>query len=435
MIVFVNCKMLAKTRMSGVYSGKTKRAVSFPGPVEGHREPSLQNHRHEETTMQLTTPKLFREILIFLAALFAVSGAIGQEKYPQRPIEFVVPWGPGGGADQLARKLGKLLEADLKTSFPVINVPGATGNTGMTKLLSGQSDGYAMAILIGDTAATLVAGGARWKLADVTPLAIAIRQPSGLFVKADSRFKTWNDVVAEAKAKPGTLKVAILGFGSADDITLNFLAGKGIKMIGVPFASPGERYSSILGGHADLLFEQAGDIHSFLNSKQMRPLISFGEERMEEFPDVPSSKEAGLEIYLPQFRSLVMKAGTDPQRVKLVADAIARAVKNRGVHGLPQGVDGAQGQLPRRRRGAELHRRRNRHHAEVRPQEVRRPPPDANRHAEPPAARFALHRGATGRDVPLPGGGAHRFSGGAGTDRAGLLAQVHPGAARAGLRL
>jgi len=173
-----------------------------------------------------------------------------------------------------------------------------------------------------------VAGGARWKLADVTPLAIAIRQPSGLFVKQDSRFKTWNDVVAEAKAKPGTLKVAILGFGSADDITLNFLAGKGIKTIGVPFASPGERYSSILGGHADILFEQAGDIHSFLSSKQMRPLIVFGEERMEEFPDVPSSKEAGLEIYLPQFRSLVMKAGTDPQRVKLVADAIARATKS-----------------------------------------------------------------------------------------------------------
>jgi tripartite-type tricarboxylate transporter receptor subunit TctC len=278
--------------------------------------------------MKLSTQKLFREVLFFLAALFAATGAIGQEKYPQRPIEIIVPWGPGGGADQLARKLGKLLEADLKTSFPVINVPGATGNTGMTKLLSGQADGHAMAILIGDTAATLVAGGARWKLADVTPLAIAIRQPSGLFVKADSRFKTWADVVAEAKAKPGTLKVAILGFGSADDLTMNFLTGKGIKMIGVPFASPGERYSSILGGHADLLFEQAGDINSFLSSKQMRPLIFFGEERAEEFPDIPSSKEAGLEIYLPQFRSLVMKAGTDPQRVKLIADAIARAAKS-----------------------------------------------------------------------------------------------------------
>ena len=276
--------------------------------------------------MQTMTDKFLRSAC--LALMVAAGGAGAQEKYPQRPIEIIVPWGPGGGADQLARKLGKLLEADLKTSFPAINVPGATGNTGMTKLLSAPADGYSMAILIGDTAATLVSGGARWKLADVVPLGIAIRQPSGLFVKQDSRFKTWNDVVAEAKAKPGTLKVAILGFGSADDMTMNFLAGKGIKMIAVPYASPGERYTSILGGHADLLFEQAGDIHSFLDSKQMRPLLFFGEERPEEFPDVLSSKEAGLEIYLPQYRSLVVKAGTDPQRVKLLADAIARAAKS-----------------------------------------------------------------------------------------------------------
>ncbi|TRZ65097.1 MAG: tripartite tricarboxylate transporter substrate binding protein [Rhodocyclaceae bacterium] len=275
--------------------------------------------------MQTLTDKLLRSAC--LALMVAATSASGQEKYPQRPIEIIVPWGPGGGADQLARKLGRMLEADLKTSFPVINVPGATGNTGMTKLMSAPADGYSMAILIGDTAATLVGGGARWKLADVVPLGIAIRQPSGLFVKQDSHFKTWNDVAAEARAKPGTLKVAILGFGSADDMTMNFLAAKGIRMIAVPFASPGERYTSVLGGHADLLFEQAGDIRSMLDSKQMRPLIFFGEERQEEFPDVPSSKEAGLEIYLPQFRSLVVKSGTDPQRVKLLSDAIARAAK------------------------------------------------------------------------------------------------------------
>jgi len=292
--------------------------------------------------MHTPNRKLIQRTLACLAMILTTTAAFAQEKYPQRPIDFIVPWGPGGGADQLARKLGKLLEADLKTSFPVINVPGATGNTGMTKLMSGPADGYSMAILIGDTAATLVSGGARWKLSDVVPLGIAIRQPSGLFVKQDSRFTTWNDLVAEAKAKPGTLKVAILGFGSADDMTVNFLAGKGIKMIGVPYASPGERYTSILGGHADLLFEQAGDIHNFLDSKQMRPLIFFGEERPEEFPDVPSSKEVGIEIYLPQFRSLVVKAGTDPQRVQLLSAAIARAAKT------PEYVDFLKASLARK---------------------------------------------------------------------------------------
>ncbi len=261
----------------------------------------------------------------FICILSTAGAALAQENYPQRPIETIVPWGPGGGADQLARKIGKLLEADLKTSFPALNVPGATGNAGMTKLLAAPADGYSIAILIGDTAATLISGGARWKLPDVTPLGILMRQNSGLFVQQASRFKTWNDVVTEAKAKPGTIKVAILGFGSIDDMTVSYLAGKGVTLVPVPYASPGERYTSILGGHVDLLFEQAGDIHSFLASKQVRPLLFFSEDRLEGFADIPSSKEAGLEIYLPQFRSIVTKAGTDPQRVKLLADAIAKA--------------------------------------------------------------------------------------------------------------
>lgn len=262
---------------------------------------------------------------VAVCILTTVGVALAQEHYPQRPIETIVPWGPGGGADQLARKIGKLLEADLKTSFPALNVPGATGNAGMTKMLAAPADGYSIAILIGDTAATLVSGGARWKLPEVASLGILMRQNSGLFVQQASRFKTWNDVVTEAKAKPGTVKVAILGFGSVDDMTVSYLADKGIKLVPVPYASPGERYTSILGGHVDLLFEQAGDIHSFLDSKQVRPLLFFSEDRLEGFADIPSSKEAGLEIYLPQFRAIVAKAGTDPQRVKLLADAIAKA--------------------------------------------------------------------------------------------------------------
>ncbi len=261
----------------------------------------------------------------FICILAAAGGAFAQEKFPRRPVEFIVPYGAGGGADQLARKIGKLLEVDLKTSFPVLNVPGAVGNTGMTKLLAAPADGYSIAILIGDTVATVLSGGARWKLSEVTPLGIMIRQNSGFFVQQSSRFKSWNDVVTEAKAKPGTIKVAILGFGSVDDMTVTYLASKGIKLVPVPYASPGERYTSILGGHVDLLFEQAGDIHNFLDSKQMRPVLFFSEDRNEGFADIPSSKEAGLEIYLPQYRAIVTKAGTDPQIVKFLADAIAKA--------------------------------------------------------------------------------------------------------------
>jgi tripartite-type tricarboxylate transporter receptor subunit TctC len=192
-------------------------------------------------------------------------------------------------------------------------------------MLAAPADGYSISVYIADTHALLATGNPRWKADDYVPLGIMIRQPSALFVKYDSPFKTWADVAKAAKASPGKLKVAILGFGSVDDMALKYMDQKGLKFTGVPYAKPGERYTAILGGHADLLYEQPGDVRSFLDSKQMRAILIFNRERvLPEFADVTSSREVGLEVYLPQFRSVVVRAGTDPQRVKLLADAVAK---------------------------------------------------------------------------------------------------------------
>ncbi len=276
---------------------------------------------------------LMRTVVAFFGALAAAAVA-AQEKYPERPVEFIVPWGAGGGADQLARKLARLLEPELKISMPVLNVPGATGSTGMTKLLSAPADGYSISVYIADTHALLATSKPRWDVSDFEPLGIMIRQPSALFVKYDSPFKTWADVVKAAKANPGKLKVAILGFGSVDDMALKYMEGKGIKFNGVPYAKPGERYTAILGGHTDLLYEQPGDVRSFLDSKQMRAILIFNQERvLPEFADIPSSKEVGLQIYLPQFRSIVARSGTDPQRIKTLSDAVAKAAADPEYYG------------------------------------------------------------------------------------------------------
>jgi tripartite-type tricarboxylate transporter receptor subunit TctC len=98
----------------------------------------------------------------------------------------------------------------------------------------------------------------------------------------------------------------------------------------VPFAKPGERYVSILGGHADALYEQAGDVGSFLNGKQMRPLLVFGKERFKAFPDTPCSFEVGYEVALPQFRSLVVRSGTPAERVKKLSDSMAEVAASEG---------------------------------------------------------------------------------------------------------
>ena len=119
------------------------------------------------------------------------------------------PWGPGGGADQVARKLGQLLEPQLKVSLPVINVPGATGQTGHAKLMAANADGYTIEVMTGDTFALLADPNAKLKLADFIPLGIVIQQASGFFAAENGPYKTWADVEKSAKERP--LKVAVTG--------------------------------------------------------------------------------------------------------------------------------------------------------------------------------------------------------------------------------
>jgi tripartite-type tricarboxylate transporter receptor subunit TctC len=259
--------------------------------------------------------------------LTVTAPAIAQE-FPSRPIEFVVPWGPGGGADQVARKLAALMEPKLKVSMPVVNVPGATGQTGLTKMLTAPPDGYSISVFIGDTFA-IQAGTPppKWTMSEIVPLGVVIQQPSAFLVAEAGKFKSWADV--EKAGKTETIRVAMLGFGSADDLTINYyVKKKGLKFVAVPFSKPGERYSAILGGHADILYEQIGDVRNFVDNKQMKPVLVFANKRDANFKDVPTSVELGDKVTLPQFRSIVVRAGTDPKVVKALSDALAVAAKD-----------------------------------------------------------------------------------------------------------
>ena len=267
-------------------------------------------------------PVAVRALAVALLALAGVS-ASAQERYPSRPIEVIVPWGPGGGSDQTARRVTQFLEPLLKVSLPVLNVPGASGITGVTRIMNAPADGYTLGVT-GDIYAPMGQPSSKWKLADFTPLAIVISQPSALFVAADSRFKTWADFEKEARANPGKLKVAFVGFNSIDEIHINNLNAKGIKVTAVPFTKPGERYAAVLGGHADVLYEQAGDIRNYLEGKQIRPLLSVSEQRFPAYAQVPTAREAGIDVTVPQFRWVFMRGGTDPKRAQFVADALAK---------------------------------------------------------------------------------------------------------------
>lgn len=247
--------------------------------------------------------------------------------YPFRPITFIVPWGPGGGADQLARIVSKLVEPELKASVPVVNMPGATGQTGLTKLLTSPADGYTIEVMTGDTFALFAAKNSRFKLEQITPIAVMIQQPSGFFSNATGPLQTWDDVQKVVKEKE--LRMGVTGYGSPDDMSVNFFKNKGMKFQSVGFAEPGMRYASVVGGQSDLLYEQAGDVRSFIDGKQIKPVLFFSKKPVEGFEDVPYSGKLGYNVFLPQFRVIIARSGTDPAILKSLSQALAKVAKEK----------------------------------------------------------------------------------------------------------
>jgi len=245
-------------------------------------------------------------------------------------VELIVPFGPGGGADTLGRATAKQLSAILAEPIQVINVPGATGRQGIGKLIAAPADGRTLAVLTADTFTLQAYSNPRWKLSDVIPLGIMMKQPSALLLPSNSRFKTWGEFEKEARLHPGTLRVAITGLGSPDYLTLQQLEAKGIKLVPVPMSNPEERYRAPFEGKADALYEQPGDVARLITGQQLRPVLSFTAARLASLPDVPSSGELGLGQGFDQFRAIVVRAGTDPSRVKLLSDALEK------IAGLPE---------------------------------------------------------------------------------------------------
>lgn len=258
-------------------------------------------------------------VLLFAAALSASA-----QDNARRPIEIIVPWGQGGGADKVARKIAKLIEPKLGP-LHVTNVPGARGQKGLAELNAAPADGRTLAILTGDTFGVLATRQTDVRLDNLVPVAILMRQPSAFIVKENGRLKSWNGVVAAAKTT--NLRVAIAGPSTADELAVNYFVRQGLRLVAVPFAKPGERHRAILGGYADMLYEQAGDVRTFVDNKQVRLVLLFSRERDPRMKEVPASGELGFDVALPQFRALVAKAGTDALAIALLRAAVADAIK------------------------------------------------------------------------------------------------------------
>jgi len=236
----------------------------------------------------------------------------------------VIPFGPGVGSDQAGRLAAPVLEKQIGVQFPVINVPGATGSTGVTKMLQSRP-GEAVAIIPADTLATTVAGSASFKLDEIKPICRISNAPSSLWVNTKGKYTSWDALSKAAKAQPGKITVATVGKGGIDDIQLGALAQKGFKFSAVPFAEGAERKGSVLSGDTDAIYEQYGDVKENVTAGQFKPVLHFNDKRQEGLKgDYTLVSDLGISDVIHQFRGLVANAEMPAAQLKTLSTACSK---------------------------------------------------------------------------------------------------------------
>ena len=258
----------------------------------------------------------------------------GADEYPgSKPVTIVVGFDAGGGTDVGARLMAQALEEELKGTVEVVNKPGAVGQIGMTEVANSTPDGYTFGTLNLPTMALSELyenRGATYTRDDFTPLALQVEDPTMLVVLSSSPYKTLDDLLAGAKEKPNTLRVATSGVGSDEHFAMLELENvSGADFAPVHFADgAAAATTAFLGGNnVEVLMANVSEIASLVEDGSARPLGLMSEERSPLLPDVPTFKEEGHDIVMASSRGYVFPAGTPQDIVDKVSAAMGRILE------------------------------------------------------------------------------------------------------------
>lgn len=262
-------------------------------------------------------------------AMLASTNAFGQEEFPNRNIDFIVPYSPGGGSDNLVRSLQPSLENALGETIVIRNIAGGGGAVGYNRLVRAEPDGYSITTTNNAIFTLSSFSNAPFVNEDFDHLAVVALMPYILAVRKND---AWTDLASlrqDLEENNKKLSVGFAGVGSSTHITSHAIANAlGMEFLFIPYGGGIPAVSSAMGGHIDAVVLNPAEIFSAVDAGKLTPIVSTGSERSVFLPDTPTLKELGYDLELEQWRGVSAPKGLPPEVKAAYVSAIKTAVQD-----------------------------------------------------------------------------------------------------------
>jgi tripartite-type tricarboxylate transporter receptor subunit TctC len=279
-----------------------------------------------------------RTLAAFVGVLLASIGAsaAAQTDYPAKPVRIVVPQSPGSGGDVVARLLGERLQAELKQTFVIDNKAGANGIVAAASVAKEAADGYTL-MLAGVSQISfnqhLYKNTGYDAFKDFSFVAPVVDTPFVLVVSKQSAIKDLAGFLQRARSKPQSINFASAGPGNSTHLSMEMVASKaGIKLTHVAYKGSGPALLSVVSGETDAMVSVLGTALPQIASDKVVPIAVFGARRFAQLPNVPTLKEAGVDVpVMPGWYALVAPPNLDPKIAGRIANAVQHVLSEPAV--------------------------------------------------------------------------------------------------------
>jgi tripartite-type tricarboxylate transporter receptor subunit TctC len=263
-------------------------------------------------------------------SLWALAPAAAQD-WPTKTVRIVVPFGPGSTPDMVARLIADRLQQKLAQSFVIENKPGASGNLGTDAVAKAEPDGATIGVSIGGPLAinTLLFSKLPYDPAkDIAPITQLITQPSALVVNGTLGVNSVAELVALLKREPGKYNFGSIGNGSLSHLAMEAIALKsGTQMVHVPYPGSPQAMTAVLRGDVAMACLPAIAVTPHVASGKVKILAVSTGKRSALLPDIPTLKEAGIDVEADAWMGLIAPARTPEAAIAKIHDEVVDAIK------------------------------------------------------------------------------------------------------------